>query len=108
MLRAGITGGGYGRHARALLRALVRLDRDARYTLFVDSEEAVEPLPEGCEARLLHASVPTVEVASADGHRSLRDIWRKSRALSAPEFGVVLFPTIYSYVPVCWGQRGNW
>ena len=91
---------GYGRHARALLRALVRLDRDARYTLFVDSEEAAEPLPEGCEARLLRASVPTVEAASADGHRSLRDMWRMSRALSAREFGVVLFPTIYSYVPV--------
>ena len=91
---------GYGRHARALLGALVRLDRGARYTLFVDSEEAAEPLPEGCEARLLRASVPTVKAASADGHRSLRDMWRMSRALSAPEFGVVLFPTIYSYVPV--------
>jgi hypothetical protein len=27
-------------------------------------------------------------------------MWRMSRELSAPEFGVVLFPTIYSYVPV--------
>lgn len=91
---------GYGRHARALLRALVRLDRDAEYTLFVDSDQAAEPLPEECEARLLRASVPTVEAASADGHRTLRDMWRMSRALSASEFGVVLFPTIYSYVPV--------
>ena len=91
---------GYGRHARALLRALVRLDRDAQYTLFVDSDQAAEPLPEECKARLLCASVPTVEAASADGHRTLRDMWRMSRALSASEFGVVLFPTIYSYVPV--------
>jgi glycosyltransferase involved in cell wall biosynthesis len=83
-----------------LLRALVRLDRDAEYTLFVDSEAAAEPLPEECKARLLRASVPTVEAASADGHRTLRDMWRMSRALSASEFGVVLFPTIYSYVPV--------
>jgi len=91
---------GYGRHARALLRALVRLDKDAQYTLFVDSAEAAEPLPEECETRLLRASVPTVEAASADGHRTLRDMWRMSRALSGSEFSVVLFPTVYSYVPV--------
>ena len=78
----------------------MRLDRDAEYTLFVDSDQAAEPLPEECEARLLRASVPTVEAASADGHRTLRDMWRMSRALSASEFGVVLFPTIYSYVPM--------
>ena len=27
-------------------------------------------------------------------------MWRMSRALSAPDFDLVLFPTIYSYVPV--------
>jgi glycosyltransferase involved in cell wall biosynthesis len=91
---------GYGRHARALLRALVRLDRKARYTLFVDSEEPAEPLPEQCEVRLLRASVPTVQAASANGRRTIKDMWRMSRALSAAEFGAVLFPTIYSYVPV--------
>ena len=91
---------GYGRHARALLRALVRLDTANRYTLFLDSTEAAEPTPEECEVRLLRPSVPTVQAASANGRRSLPDMWRMSRALSAPEFDIVLFPTIYSYVPV--------
>jgi glycosyltransferase involved in cell wall biosynthesis len=91
---------GYGRHARALLRALIRLDSGNRYTLFLDSTEAAEPTPEHSEVRLLRASVPTVRAASADGHRSLADMWRMSRALSASRFDVVLFPTIYSYVPV--------
>jgi glycosyltransferase involved in cell wall biosynthesis len=91
---------GYGRHARALLRALVRLDAGNRYTLFLDSTEAAEPTPEACDVRLLRPSVPTVQAASANGHRSVLDMWRMSRALSAPEFDVVLFPTIYSYVPV--------
>jgi glycosyltransferase involved in cell wall biosynthesis len=43
--------------------------------------------------------VPTVEAAAADGHRSLRDMARQARALSSSEFDVVLFPTIYSFVP---------
>jgi glycosyltransferase involved in cell wall biosynthesis len=91
---------GYGRHARALLRTLVRLDTANRYTLFLDSTEAAEPTPEGCEVRLLRPALPTVEAASANGHRAVSDMWQMSRALSAPQFDVVLFPTIYSYVPV--------
>src|SRR6202040_1265657 len=51
---------GYGRHARALLRALIRLDTCNRYTLFLDSTEAAEPTPDGCEVRLVRPSVPTV------------------------------------------------
>ena len=90
---------GYGRHARALLRTLVRLDTASRYTLFLDAEVAAEPVPPECEARILPSATPTVEAASAAGRRSLSDMWRISRALSAREFDVVLFPTVYSYVP---------
>jgi glycosyltransferase involved in cell wall biosynthesis len=91
---------GYGRHARALLRALVELDRGNRYTLFLDSIEDAEPTPPECEVRILRSAVPTFRAASATGHRTLADMGRMSRALSAREFDMVLFPTIYSYVPV--------
>jgi len=91
---------GYGRHARALLRALVRRDTVNQYTLFLDSSEEAEPTPEQCTVRVLRPSVPTVQAATADGRRSLGDMWQMSRALSAREFDAVLFPTIYSYVPV--------
>jgi glycosyltransferase involved in cell wall biosynthesis len=91
---------GYGRHLRALLRTLIRLDSGNRYTLFLDSTEAAEPIPQGCEARTLLGGVPTVQAASAAGRRSVADMWRMSRALSAPEFELLLFPTIYSFVPV--------
>jgi len=91
---------GYGRHARALLRALLDLDIKNRYTLFTDSKDATEPWPDQSEVRILRASAPAVQAASADGRRSLPDMWRMSRALSAPGFDVVLFPTIYTYVPV--------
>ncbi|MDP9170006.1 MAG: glycosyltransferase family 4 protein, partial [Acidobacteriota bacterium] len=70
------------------------------YTLFLDSTEAAEPTPAECEVRTLASSVPTVQAASASGRRSVRDMWRMSQALSSSEFGVILFPTIYSYVPV--------
>jgi len=38
--------------------------------------------------------------ASADGRRSLGDMWAMSRALSRPDADVIFFPTVYSYVPV--------
>jgi glycosyltransferase involved in cell wall biosynthesis len=90
---------GYGRHARALLRALVRADSANCYTLLMDCTDQAEPAPDGCEVRILQANVPTVRAASASGRRSLADLWRISRALSAPEFDVLLFPTVYSFVP---------
>lgn len=90
---------GYGRHARALLRALVRQDTANRYTLFLDSTEPAEPIPAACETRILRSAAPTVRAASANGRRSAADLWRMSRALSSAEFDLLLFPTIYSYVP---------
>lgn len=91
---------GYGRHARALLRTLVKLDRDNAYTFILDAPPQGEPLPPEAECRLVTSSTPTAVAASANGRRSLRDMWRMSRALSAPEYDVVIFPTVYSFVPV--------
>jgi glycosyltransferase involved in cell wall biosynthesis len=91
---------GYGRHARALLSALVRLDSENRYVFFLDEADAVEALPPQAEVRVSLAAAPTVIAASANGHRSFTDMWRMSRALSDPSLDLLLFPTIYSYVPV--------
>ena len=91
---------GYGRHARALLRALVVRDPGNRYTFFMDSADLSEALPPEAEVRLVPSSSPTVVAASAEGHRSLRDMWRMSRAMAEPGLDLLLFPTIYSYVPV--------
>jgi glycosyltransferase involved in cell wall biosynthesis len=91
---------GYGRHARALLSTLVRLDSQNRYAFFLDSTQIDGNLPCEAEARLVQTSAPTVLAASSTNHRSLRDMWRMSRAMSGSEFDLLLFPTIYSYVPV--------
>jgi glycosyltransferase involved in cell wall biosynthesis len=89
---------GYGRHARALLSALVRLDREDRYTFFLDAD--ADAIPSEVEVRQVRAAAPAAVAAAANGHRSLPDMLRMTRALSQPGFDVVLFPTVYSYVPV--------
>lgn len=91
---------GYGRHARALLRALVRLDSSNRYTFCLDAPPGAEALPEGVEVLLADSSAPAAQAASAAGRRSVSDMWRMSRALSGSRFDTVLFPSVYSYVPV--------
>jgi glycosyltransferase involved in cell wall biosynthesis len=91
---------GYGRHGRALLSAMVRLDARNHYTFFVDSTAQAELLPREASCRVVRAAAPAAVAASSSGRRSLRDLWCMSRALSQPEFDLLLFPTIYSYVPV--------
>ncbi len=91
---------GYGRHARNLLSALMRIDTDNRYWFFVDSTEMLDLIPSNVEAILVNTSRPTAQAASSDGRRSISDMLRMSRAISQPGFDLVLFPTVYSYVPV--------
>ncbi|MCI0591196.1 MAG: glycosyltransferase family 4 protein [Gammaproteobacteria bacterium] len=91
---------GYGRHTRALLSTLVRLDTRNRYIFFMDSTENSEVLPPEVEIRLICTSAPTAVAASSNGHRSARDMWRIGLAISDPSFDLLLFPTVYSFVPV--------
>ena len=91
---------GYGRHARSLLSALVRLDTRNHYTFFIDSIDNLHGYPIEAELCLVKVNTATALAAAAYGHRSVRDLWSMSRALSKTGFDLLLFPTIYSYVPV--------
>lgn len=91
---------GYGRHARALLSALVKLDLENQYTFFFDKPVERPDFPPNVEARFVPSGNPAVEAASAEGRRSIRDLSRMSRALSARGLDCLVFPTVYSYVPV--------
>lgn len=91
---------GYGRHARNLLSTLTRIDTENQYIFVVDSENVVELLPVNVESVIVHARKPTAVAASSDGRRALSDMLRMSRAFSQPDFDLVIFPTVYSYVPV--------
>lgn len=82
------------------MRALVRLDSSNRYTFCLDAPPGAEALPEGVEVLLADSSAPAAQAASAAGRRSVSDMWRMSRALSGSRFDTVLFPSVYSYVPV--------
>ncbi len=96
---------GYGRQARALLRSLIRLDKNNEYTLFFDSPAMVHTPPDGCELVHTESDVPAAVAASAKGRRSLSDMLRTSRAMSARRSDVLLFPTVYTFVPVFTNAR---
>lgn len=91
---------GYGRHARALLNALIPLDKGNQYTLFVDSVEIEDALPSEADVKLVQTDAPTAVATSANGRRSALDMLRMSRAMSDSYYDMLLFPTVYSYVPV--------
>jgi len=91
---------GYGRHARALLRALIEVDTQREYTLFMDVEPNGHAPPPGATVRIVKSSQPAVVAARANGSRSVRDMWRMGRAMADSKFDILLFPSVYTYVPV--------
>ncbi|MGH9799142.1 MAG: glycosyltransferase family 4 protein, partial [Blastocatellia bacterium] len=52
------------------------------------------------EVRLVSTDAPAAVATAAKGHRSAMDMLRMSRAMSDSSFDLLLFPTVYSYVPV--------
>ena len=91
---------GYGRHLRSLVCALAGNSLQNRYTLVTDFDVDPTQVPPGVSVRVVPSSTPAAVAASAVGRRTLRDMWNMSRALSTGGFDVLLFPTVYSYVPV--------
>lgn len=90
---------GYGRHARALLSALVA-ESQYDYTFITDGDARQIELPRRVDVVSVDSGTPSSEALRAGGRRTLPAMWRMSRALSRPGFDAVLFPSIFSYVPV--------
>ena len=65
----------------------------------MDSRELLEQVPAGAEVCMLASSAATATAAAANGSRSLGDMWLTGRAMSQAKLDVLLFPTIYSFVP---------
>jgi glycosyltransferase involved in cell wall biosynthesis len=91
---------GYGRHARALISALLARDDENRYTLFFDELPRFDPPATKAKLSFISSRKPASVAASACGHRSLRDMARTSREMSSRRFDLIIFPTVYSFVPV--------
>jgi glycosyltransferase involved in cell wall biosynthesis len=76
------------------------------FTLFTDGDLADVHVERNAVVRAVRNSVPACQALRAGGRRSICDIWRMSRALSAPEFDAVVFPSVFSYVPV-WSRASK-
>jgi len=97
---------GFGRFTRELLNALLDVDRQNEYWLFLDASTAIgaEDLPSASRARtvVVETTKAASRAASASGRRSLADLWAMSRAVQrhARHLDVFYFPTIYTFFPV--------
>jgi glycosyltransferase involved in cell wall biosynthesis len=91
---------GYGRHLRGLIHAATAKHPEHRFVMFTDGEQEVEfPFPPSCEVVRIAAHRSTLEAASWDGSRSLADMRRVGQAISSTPLDVLIFPTVYSWVP---------
>ncbi len=92
---------GYGRFTRGLIRALLEVDRDSDYVLFVDSQTFADGgLPQGARIIVAPTRIAPSRAASATARRSLRDLWVMRRAVARVALDVFFFPTVYMYFPI--------
>lgn len=95
---------GYGRYTRELLRALLTIDRQNEYWLFLDADTArhSEDLPQTAHHVIVETTRAATQAASADGRRSLRDLWAMQRAVYNRRRGLDLFyfPAEYTFFPL--------
>lgn len=92
---------GFGRFTRELLEALLKLDEANEYLFFIDSETSrVEDFPSRAKLIVARTEYSAVNAASADGRRSLSDLWAMTREVYKHKVDVFFFPTVYSYFPL--------
>lgn len=92
---------GFGRFTRELVTGMARESRGHELTLVVDRQTAAEwTLPEGCSVSVVSTKEQPTRAASADGSRSLGDLWRMGRAATTGRFDAFFFPAVYSYYPL--------
>ncbi len=91
---------GYGRFTRELLKALLRLDQENEYVFFVDPEtNAMSNFPAGASRIELDITETPSKAASADGRRSLKDMWKTAKAVSKEDLDIFFYPSVYTYFP---------
>ncbi|MFN0277191.1 MAG: glycosyltransferase family 4 protein [Pyrinomonadaceae bacterium] len=92
---------GFGRFTRELLEALIEIDEENDYLFFIDSEtKGADDMPERVRRISAKTSHSQVEAASADGRRSLKDLWAMTREVYRHDVDVFFFPAVYSYFPI--------
>ncbi len=92
---------GFGRFTRELLEAMLAIDKRNEYLFFLDKDTAAsDEMPERVKTIVAPTLVSPTEAASAEGRRSLRDIWALSRQVMKHRLDLFFFPAVYSYFPI--------
>lgn len=98
---------GYGRFARELMRALVKVAPDDQFVCVGDRNafSAFSLTAPNVEQVEVPQSVSPTEAAAANGHRSVADMWALTRAVRRIRPRVFFSPSVYTYFPLPPGQR---
>lgn len=92
---------GFGRFTRELLEAVIANDTKNEYLFFVDRETAESgEFPQTVQKVVAPTRVSPTEAASAEGRRSLRDLWALSHQVLKHKVDLFFFPAVYSYFPI--------
>jgi len=92
---------GFGRFTRELMKALAAIDGDNEYFFFADRETASAIEVDGrVNIVVAPTRVSPTRAASAQGRRSLGDLWAMARTVRKTELDLFFFPAVYSYFPV--------
>ncbi len=93
---------GYGRFTRELLRALVAQAPEDEFVCFVDPALARRFDLRGSNVRVVEVEQRTAptDAATSNGHRSLPDMLRFTRAVAREPLDVFFSPSVYTYFPL--------
>ena len=92
---------GFGRFTRELVTHMAQEGEDLDLVLVVDQQTASESqFPNKTTLKVVQTSVQPTRAASADGSRSLSDMFRLAKAASSLRADVFFFPAVYSFYPL--------
>ena len=92
---------GFGRFTRELLEAVIANDTKNEYLFFVDRDTAEnDGFPDTVQKVVAPTRVSPMEAASAEGRRSLGDLWALSHQVLKHKVDLFFFPAVYSYFPI--------
>jgi glycosyltransferase involved in cell wall biosynthesis len=95
-------GRGYGRFARELLRAMVAEETPHEFVCFVDDRAArcFDVASPRVRTVVVSQSASPTAAASADGNRSVADMWRMTQAVAREPLDAFFSPSVYTYFPL--------
>lgn len=91
---------GYGRFTREILTAAAARSGRHTFSLVVESSVPRDDMPPALRIVPVRLETAPSVAAGATSRRSLRDLWRMSRAMAAEPADRLFFPASYTYVPV--------